>query len=126
MKDPTHRVKPELMVLFTIWRRFIRRLILQKKNQRASFHKKQEQKSGNTNLPVIHENHYENMQATGIKKGHSLSRNGLFLSSDKDFVYFLILSTTALKASGWFIAKSARTLRLIWISFFDNSPINFE
>ena len=41
-------------------------------------------------------------------------------------VYYFTFSTIALNASGWFIAKSARTLRLISISFFFNNPINCE
>lgn len=36
------------------------------------------------------------------------------------------LATIALKASGWFIAKSANTLRLISIPALCNAPINLE
>ena len=37
---------------------------------------------------------------------------------------YFTLSTTALNASGWFIAKSAKTLRLSSISAFLSKPIN--
>ena len=40
--------------------------------------------------------------------------------------YFLTLSTIALKAAGLFIARSARTLRLISMPALCNAPINCE
>ena len=39
--------------------------------------------------------------------------------------YFFALSQMALKALGWFIARSARTLRLISIPAFFKAPINW-
>src|SRR5674476_1615440 len=64
------------------------------------------------------------MKSQGTKKrGYQPASSFLKL---KSLIYFLTIITTALKASGLFIARSARVLRLISMLFLCINPMNTE
>jgi hypothetical protein len=64
------------------------------------------------------------LQKISHKKTRALP--GLYIFHLKKSVHYFTLSTIALKAAGWFIARSAKTFLLISMALFFNSPINCE
>ena len=63
-----------------------------------------------------------NWKAIALKK--SRPKGGTFYSNRCGLLYFFNESTTALNASGWFIAKSAKTLRFNSIPLLFTAPMN--
>jgi hypothetical protein len=50
----------------------------------------------------------------------------LYFTLKNNKLCYFTLSTIALNAAGWFMAKSAKTFLLISIAFFFNNPMNCE
>ena len=80
----------------------------------------------NTNLRIDFINAYNHEKASQQQNKKTAPKRSGFIciiSPCSGYIYFT-LSTIALKATGWYIAKSAKTLRLISMLLFFNNPIN--
>ena len=84
---------------------------------------------GGRRLPILVRVYTITLQIVRAQKKRKLPQLEISFSISITFQskeFYFTLFTIAVKASGWFIAKSARTLRLMSISFLCNAPIKRE